>query len=48
MLDKHNFDWFEVEPMSHPRKQHATAELSGHVYAAGGWDGNQYLRSVER
>jgi len=48
MLDKLNYDWFEVESMMHSRKQLAAAELDGRVYAAGGWDGDQYLRSVER
>jgi len=48
MMDKLNFDWYEVDGLLNPRKQHAAAELGGWIYAAGGWDGERYLRSVER
>jgi len=47
MLDRINYEWFEVDALHTARKQLATAEANGKVYVAGGWDGEKYLRSVE-
>eukprot|EP00277_Geminigera_cryophila_P021284 CAMPEP_0179479750 /NCGR_PEP_ID=MMETSP0799-20121207/57933_1 /TAXON_ID=46947 /ORGANISM="Geminigera cryophila, Strain CCMP2564" /LENGTH=797 /DNA_ID=CAMNT_0021291579 /DNA_START=44 /DNA_END=2437 /DNA_ORIENTATION=+ len=47
MLDRINYEWFEVDNLHTARKQLASAEADGKVYVAGGWDGEKYLRSVE-
>jgi len=47
MLDRITAEWFEIDHLRVPRKQLATAEAGGKIYAVGGWDGAKYLRSVE-
>jgi len=47
MLDRVTEEWFKVAKLNSKRKQVAASQLGRRVYAAGGWNGKQYIRSLE-
>ncbi|WAR00602.1 KLH13-like protein [Mya arenaria] len=43
-----NFQFWDMPSLQHPRARHAAVYLNGYIYALGGKDDKQVLRSVER